>query len=166
MQALELMKTHVVKTTPEATLSEAIDLMDLYQVNGLPVVDGEGRLCGMLTEQDVLRALLSEGAARSLLEDADTGEKAEGGKPDTRTSGRKVRSAAELGLAVEAGGYKVQDWMTQPAISVAETAEVRMAARLMLARHLKRLPVITEEGKVIGVLNRIDVCQALFEGTL
>jgi CBS domain-containing protein len=160
MLALELMKTHFVKTTPEATLSEATDLMDLYQVNGLPVVDNEGRLCGMLTERDVLRALLSTGAARSLLEDADTGEKAEDGKPETRNPISDTRTSGE------AGGYRVRDWMTQPAISVAETAEAGMAARLMLSRHLKRLPVITEEGKVIGVLNRIDICQAIFEGTL
>jgi CBS domain-containing protein len=152
MQALELMKTHVVKTTPEATLSEAIDLMDLYQVNGLPVVDGEGRLCGMLTEQDVLRALLSAGVVRSLQEGAETGV--------------EFLCAAERSLAVAVGGYRVRDWMTQPAISVSETEEVRLAARLMLARHLKRLPVITEEGKVVGVLNRMDVCQALFEGML
>jgi CBS domain-containing protein len=151
MQALELMKTHVVKTTPEATLSEAIDLMDLYQVNGLPVVDGKGCLCGMLTEQDVIRALLPQNAAQALRE-----------RPD---DGGETLKMEEFGLVAEAGGYCVRDWMTQPAICVPETAEVRMAARLMLSRHLKRLPVITTEGKVIGVLNRIDVCQALFEGT-
>jgi len=56
--------------------------------------------------------------------------------------------------------------MTQPAVSVHENAEVRAAAKRMLARRLKRLPVVTDEGKVVGVLNRIDICQALFEGNL
>ena len=44
MQVMEVMKTHVVKTSPEATLSQAVDLMDLYQVNCLPVVEEDGRL--------------------------------------------------------------------------------------------------------------------------
>jgi len=86
MQALELMKTHVVKTTPDATLSEAVDLMDLYQVSGLPVVDGEGRLVGMLTEQDVIRAAMQDAAARA-------------GRPGEDAAA----SLAELGLTAAAG---------------------------------------------------------------
>src|SRR5260221_12958353 len=53
MQVRELMKTHVVKTTPDAPLAEAVDLMDIYQVNSLPVVDTEGRLVGILSEEDI-----------------------------------------------------------------------------------------------------------------
>lgn len=131
------MKTHVVKTTPEATLSEAVDLMDLYQVSGLPVVDEAGRLCGMLTESDVVRALLPDGAGVAL-------------------------ASAQRG----AGEHRVQDYMSRPAISISEHADVEQAAEQMIASRLKRLPVITDEEKVVGVLNRIDVIQALFEGNI
>jgi len=57
MQARELMRTHVVKTTPEASLAEAIDLLDVYQVNSMPVIDAQDRLCGIVAEQDVLRVV-------------------------------------------------------------------------------------------------------------
>jgi CBS domain-containing protein len=135
MQALEIMKTHVVKTTSDATLGEAVDLMDLYQVSGLPVVDADGRLCGMLTERDVLRAMQGE-------------------------------QNHPLGLNPLAESFAVADFMTTPPVSVSEHDAVLTAAQLMLERGLKRLPVTTEEGKVIGTLNRIDVLQAVFEGNL
>jgi len=128
MQVLEIMKTHVVKTTCEATLAQAADLLDLYQTTGLPVVDANGSVQGMLTEADIVRA--------------------------TRTSG------------VGAGSQQVQDWMTTPAVCIGENETVADAARMLLARGLKRLPVITETGKLVGVLNRIDLLQAVFEGAI
>lgn len=137
IQALELMKTHVVKTTPEATLSEAVDLMDLYQASGLPVVDADGRLCGMLTESDVLRAV---GQAAGQWGDGEMGKRI--------------------------GAFLVREFMTAPAVSVAEDVDVAEAAETMLSRHLKRLPVVNDAGQVVGVLNRIDVFQAIFEGNL
>ena len=145
MQALELMKTHVVKTTPDAPLSEAVDLMDLYQVSGLPVVDAEGRLCGMLTEADVLKAILPQETAEL------SGLQAEG-----------LLSRLDL----EAGNRPVSLCMTQPAICVLETDEICSAAQLMFQKGLKRLPVTTEQNIVIGTLNRVDVFQVLFEGHL
>lgn len=141
MQVMEVMKTHVVKTSPEATLSQAVDLMDLYQVNCLPVVEEDGRLCGIISEADVLRAALPDGV------------EAESAEPWTEAR----RGAAE---------YAVRDYMTVPPVSVSESLDLREASALLLTRNLKRLPVLSEEGQVVGTLNRIDVLQALFEGHL
>jgi CBS domain-containing protein len=129
MQVLEIMKTHVVKTTPDATLAQAVDLLDLYQSTGLPVIDAQGVLCGMLTESDILRAA------------------------------RRVSGAG-------AGVQCVADWMSSPAISVRENESLQVASLLLLREGLKRLPVTTEDGRVVGVLNRIDLIQAIFEGAI
>ena len=147
MQALELMKTHVVKTTPEASLSEAVDLMDIYQVNGLPVVDSEGRLCGMITEHDILSALLPKGGKTM---------------PDSPSECVPLASL----LNASAGDSPVGSWMTRPAIFIEEKADITEAALLLLRHGLKRLPVVSTDGQVIGTLNRIDVFQAFFEGNL
>ncbi len=128
MQVLEVMKTHVVKTTPDATLSQAADLLDLYQTSGLPVIDLDDRLCGMLAESDVQRAV-TEYHAR-------------------------------------AAGLFVREWMTTPAISLAEDAQLTDAISLMRSARLKRLPIVNAEGNVVGVLNRIDFIQTVFEGVL
>ena len=129
MQALEIMKTHVVKTTGDATLAEAADLFDLYQTTALPVVDATGVLLGMLAECDIARAV------------------------------RKLSGAV-------AGQERVLDWMTVPAVCIAETADVGEAVAILRSRHLKRLPVVTDAGRVVGVVNRIDLLQAVFEGTI
>ena len=144
MQVLELMKTHVVKTTPQETLRGALDLMDLYQVDGLPVVDAEGRLCGMLTEQNIWTYLL--GAVAMDAEDAD------------------LLSALHSRQAV--GSTQVIEVMTSNTVSVAESLDVTEAALLLLRSGRKRLPVLNAEAQVIGTFNRVDVCQALFEGNL
>jgi CBS domain-containing protein len=129
MQVLEIMKTHVAKTTGEATLAEATDLLDLYQTTGLPVVDSTGVVQGMLTESDILRA-------------------------------------AQTSSGAPAASQCVHDWMTAPAICIDENETVEVAARLMLQRGLKRLPVLTEGRQIVGVLNRIDLLQAVFEGAI
>ena len=141
MQTLELMKTHVVKTSPAASLGEAVDLMDLYQVNGLPVIDADGILCGYLAEADVLAAMhLSD---RSFLLPASLGA-------DRRSVREKPVGA----------------FMRTSVISVPEDVDLTDACRLLLDQCLKRVPVVDAKGRVVGVLNRIDVIQAIFDGTV
>src|ERR1044071_3620367 len=76
MKVLELMKVHVVTTSPEASLRDAVDLFDLYQVSGLPVVTADGELIGVITEFDVIHALLPEfirlKAASAINKDTDS----------------------------------------------------------------------------------------------
>jgi CBS domain-containing protein len=145
LEALTLMKTHVVTTTTDASLSQALDLMDLYQVNGLPVLDAGGRLCGMLTEQDVVRALTAA---------------ADGAGVPPPSLGDLARISAGVAQA------PVGSHMTAPPVAVAEATPLRDAAAMMLAHRLKRVPVTSPNGKVVGVLNRVDILQALFEGNL
>lgn len=145
MQVLELMKTHVTTTHPEATLGEAVDLMDLYQTPCLPVVDATRRLCGVLMEDDVLRAMTGE--ARGLAEQGEEGVK-------------------RILTAKQAAQLPVGEFMLHPVVSVPEHCEVRHAAQVLLLSHLTRLPVTDELGRVVGMLNRIDIIQAVFEQLL
>src|SRR5690349_9296961 len=98
MQVLELMRTHVAKTTPEAALSDAVDLMDIYQASALPVTDAEGRLCGIVTESDIERAL----NLKEQIEKAVVGTEA----------GSESLSALRVG-----------EFMTCPAVAVLESDE-------------------------------------------
>lgn len=153
MKVLELMKTHVVRTTPDATLGEAVDLMDLYQTNGLPVVDAQECLCGILTEYDVLRALsnLLQHSPVSMMQ-----TEAESALFIEKTLIEKMLKSRDAEMLL------VGSYMTHPAISITEHTDLRSAALLMLQHHLKRLPVTTEAGQVVGVLNRIDIFQGVF----
>ncbi|MCX6381498.1 MAG: CBS domain-containing protein [Armatimonadetes bacterium] len=139
IRALEMMKTHVQRVSPDAQLTEAVDLMDLYQVSALPVVSETGTLMGILTERDIVEALLRVESAI---------------KETSFTKWGKVSPTL------------VREAMSTPALFVEEGADVRSAALLMLERGLKRIPVVSSNMEIIGVLNRIDVLQALFEGRL
>ena len=143
MQALELMKTHVVKITPDCTIGEAVDLMDLYRVNGLPVVDADGVLCGILTEHDVMQAVRSDGAPNN------SDQSPSSAVPRRHTDALLVRS-----------------FMSTPVQSVMEHDDALLAARLLLEGRAKHLPVVDRQGRVVGMLDRVDVLQSLFEGTL
>ncbi len=140
MKVLELMKTHIIKTEPDATIPDIVDLMDLYQLTSIPVVDPEGRLLGVVTERTVVQALLPEWL-----------------RPDAPG---KASDAME-----DARRRRVGDIMSVPGIGIDENADVREAVEIMLSCELKRLPVVSE-GHVVGVINRIDVCQALLERQL
>jgi CBS domain-containing protein len=141
------MKTHVVKTTPEASLAEAVDLMDIYQVDSLPVVDSNGRLCGIIAEQDVAAVLRS---ACDAVADSGDAEWA------AAFLSRSAASAAER---------PVVGAMTETVQSVDEDADVAGALRSFFVNDFTRLPVTDLDGAVIGTLNRIDILQAIFEGT-
>lgn len=146
MQVLELMKTHVIKVRPDVTIRDAVDMMDLYQISGLPVVDDDDRLVGVITEYDVIDSLLPH-YARQAPHAPDTGD------ADLKELVRQVRQKL------------VSAAMTSPAIAIDEEADVLEAASTMVEKRVKRLPV-TAHGKLVGIISRMDICQAILEGQL
>ena len=129
------MKTHVVKVYETSTIREAVDLMDIYQVDSLPVVDTENRLTGIISEGDILKALA------------------------TRNCSKMVVCKRNQFIAESA----VTTYMVQNVISISERCEAEEAVSLILDSGLKRIPVVTEDKHVVGTLNRVDVFQALFD---
>ncbi len=147
MQARNLMKTHVVKTTPEASLGEAVDLMDIYQVDSMPVVNSEGRLCGVIAETDIIENVFGKPAPeRPAQQDSDSHLP----RLDSADAATRCVSAAMQGHV----------------LSVSEDGDVETVARLLFVNDYTRLPVTNEFSEVVGTLNRIDILQAIFERTL
>lgn len=138
MKALDCMKTRVVTVAPDATLSQALDLMDIYQVNTLPVVDDRGRICGLLGESN-LPGMLSIAC-----------DEVEYTRLDWRSLSRR----------------SVLEYMTATPITASESQEMQEVARLMILHKLQHLPVTTEEGKFIGLLSYVDMLLALCEGAI
>ena len=142
-QALEIMKTHIVTVQSDSTLADAIDRMDLYQVDELPVVDDEGRLSGMIREYDIARSLIAKANGTD--------------SPDYLSN---TGSAAAIAATL------VRQSMTCEIFSVLDTDELTTELALKLLKVYRRIPVIDEEQRVVGTLNRVDIIQALFEGTI
>ena len=134
MLVLELMKTHVVTVSCDAPLGEAVDLMDLYQTAGLPVTTEQGALCGFVTESDIFRAIAT-----------------------SRTD------AHPFPIRGDAAELKISMIMTPNVRFVTDTDDALPAALMLLESGFRTLPVLTEQGEVIGTLNRVEILQALFE---
>ncbi|MGW3399979.1 CBS domain-containing protein [Streptomyces hydrogenans] len=114
----------------DAPYKEVVALMDEWKVSALPVLEGEGRVVGVVSEAD----LLPKEAFR------DTGP----------GPGRDEETAKAV--AVRAG-----DLMSSPAVTVHAGASLAEAARIMARRKVKRLPVVNEIGMLEGVVSRSDL---------
>lgn len=140
MKVMEYMNTHVTTVLPTATLRDVVDKMDLYQVDTLPVVDEEGNLVGIVSEYDVAAILLP-----------------------TKGSQTPSVSLAELSrLAREKIGWQVAQVMIPQVVTVEVQEDLAAALQTMLEHRLKCLPV-TDHGKLVGLITRIDLCQAILD---
>jgi CBS domain-containing protein len=141
----DLMTCDVATVHPEQTLLEAVKLMASRRVSGLPVVDEESRVIGMLTEGDLVRwhEGYSEREARWLDMLADGFELAPAFVEGIREQHRSVKRV-----------------MTPGATTVTEDMPAREIARLMQAKDIKRVPVV-RNGKLIGIVARSDLVRAL-----
>ena len=124
-----MMKTHVQTTTPDATLAEAVDLMDLYQTPFLPVINEHEQCVGVLSELEVVKFVANYGAKRA---------------KDTLVS----------------------EVMASMVVMIYAHQDVTDLLETMLQGKWERMPVVDDELRVIGMLNRVDVLQALFEGSI
>lgn len=138
MRVRDLMTTDPVTTTPDASLKEAARLMVHNQVSGLPVVEGD-RLVGVVTEGDYLRREADrEQPYRLSLLEAMFGDASSEPSP------------------IE----KVSEVMTDKVFTIGPDATISEAARVMSKRGIKRLPVLDDEQRLIGIISRADVVNA------
>lgn len=143
MKAGDLMTHCVVTIAPEASVSEAIARMISHQVSGMPVVDDDGRLVGIVSEGDFLRRheLHTDGPPRRWLE-------------LLQGPGAPAEDYAR------SHGLTVDEVMSREVVSVGPDAELREIVRLMDEHAVKRVPVI-EDGRVVGIVTRADLMSAL-----
>jgi CBS domain-containing protein len=143
MIAADLMTKNVVTVLPETTLADAARIMLAQRVSGLPVLDAEGHLVGVVTEGDLLRRaeLGSEGEQPSWL----------------KTFLVPSRLAEDY---VHTHGRHVVEVMTENPIHVAPGTEIAEVAQLMHKKRIKRLPVV-ENGALVGVISRSNLLGAL-----
>jgi CBS domain-containing protein len=141
-RASDVMTSPVVTVGPDDTARAAAEAMLKLHVSGLPVVDGEGRPLGVVSESDFR---FSEAATRERQREAWVAIL--GGGQDI----------AENYLdALEREGETVRQIMAKPALCVDQDASIAEVADLMTQRRVKRI-LVTRLEKVIGVITRADL---------
>ena len=144
MQVADVMTRQVITVTQDSSLAEAVELMLQHRISGLPVIDADGRVFGMLSEGDLLRRV-------------ETGTACE-------PHGWRALLAGPERLArwyVHTHGRRVGEIMTRAVVSVSPTTPLVQAVALMQQHEVKRLPVLAADGRLAGIISRADVLRAL-----
>ena len=143
MKVSDVMTRRVISILPAASISEAVKLMLKNHISGLPVIDDEGKLVGILSEGDLLRrSEIGTERGRSRWLDALFGPS----------------DAADA--YVHSHGRKVKDVMTRDPVTVKESTPLYEVVHLMERRNIKRLPV-ARASKVVGIISRANLIRAL-----
>ena len=129
----DVMTSTVVCVADSAPFKEIVRLMQVQGVSALPVVDAEGRLAGVVSEADLLPKEASE------------------------TDGEHHLFGPRRKRAQKAAGLDAAQLMSAPVAAVGPDATLREAARLILERKVKRLPVVDAGGRIIGIVSRADL---------
>lgn len=132
--------TRAVITAHEGTsFKELVRLMADHRVSGLPIVDDEGGLAGIVSEADLLLA--------------------EEGEPKLRTLYLRwfIHPKRLAALRHEAEGVRAGDIMTREVETVRPRDRLHVAAKVLLDSGVKRLPVVDEGRRVVGIVSRRDL---------
>lgn len=120
MIAREIMTSKVYTVSPEASVQEVAQLLTREHISGVPVVDKDGKIIGVITEADIIRKATRE-------------------------------------------GLHVADIMNPETVVVDEETWIDQIARLLTEHNIKRVPVL-HEGKLVGIVCRSDIVQAVAQG--
>jgi CBS domain-containing protein len=132
----DIMTLHPKKVNPETSLDEVARLLLSSTYTGVPVVDQEERPVGVISQGDLIYKA-GMPMRLGLLAESDQ---------------QKVSLVLEK-LAPK----KAKEVMNRPVVSIEQDKLVTDAVNLMLKKQVKRLPVTDADGKLVGILSRVDV---------
>ncbi|MCP3477023.1 CBS domain-containing protein [Bradyrhizobium sp. CCGUVB1N3] len=143
MRAHQIMTRSVISVTPDTTIVEAANIMLKRHVSGLPVVDGTGKLVGVVSEGDFIRR-------------SEIGTQ--------RKRGRWLKFILGPGQSasdfVQEHGRKVSEVMTTSPVTITEDTALAEIVDIMEQNNIKRLPVVRGD-KVVGLVSRANLLQAV-----
>jgi CBS domain-containing protein len=132
----DVMTRDVVRVGRDAPYRSIVDLLMERRISAVPVVDGAGRVVGLVSEADLLHRIefIGEEHERRAIE-----------RPTRHDARVKSRAAA------------ARDLMSAPAITVTPDVPLTRAAKIMASARVKRLPVVDHNGDLVGIVARADL---------
>jgi CBS domain-containing protein len=145
MNASDVMVTNVIAVGPNASVQEVANILLTNRISAAPVVDDDGELIGIISEGDLIR-------------------RAELGTERRRSWWLEIfASESKEDLAIEfvkSHASKVGDIMTREVITATPGTPLRDVAALLEKNRIKRVPIV-ERGRVVGIVSRANLVQAL-----
>lgn len=138
------MTSKVISVGEDALVADIARTLLEHRIGAVPVLDADGRPVGIVSEGDLVR------------------------RPESRTDSRggawwlawlcsPEERAAEY---AKSHGRRARDVMTQPVVTVEESAPLEQVADLLERRRIKRVPVVSD-GRLVGILSRANLLHGL-----
>ena len=124
LKVKDVMTKDVVSVKKETPIYEAMEIMRKKDITGMPVIEDDMTLVGVITEKDVLRLFYSEEDEKN-----------------------------------ETVGF----FMTRPAVSYRENENLRSVCDFMMINYFRRVPVVSKQGKLVGIISRPDIIEYILE---
>jgi CBS domain-containing protein len=132
----DVMTKDVASVREDTPYREIVDILTARHVSAVPVVDDFGRVLGVVSEADLLHKIETEGQL----------------EPRRVFESRRRRSVRS-----KAGATVASDLMSAPAVTTMPHTLIPAAARRMDADRVKRLPVVDDLGRLVGIVTRSDL---------
>ena len=150
LTAKDLMTANVIAVTKETEVRELARILADNRISGAPVVDGQGKVIGVVTESDLIfqnkkvhiPTVVTILDAFFFLENPDRME-------------QEIKKMA---------GTKVEDIYTNGTVSVQQDTPLDEVATLMAEKKVHTLPVLNENEELVGVIGKSDIIRMIAEG--
>jgi CBS domain-containing protein len=136
IEVRDVMTRQVVSVAENAPYKDIVAALALARVSAVPVVDATGRVLGVVSESDLVTRVITGGTRA---------ERVPGNHGERRDIRRK------------AGADTAGTLMTSPPVTVGPTASIVEAARTAAKAHVRRLPVVDNQGVLVGIVARSDL---------
>lgn len=146
LRVANLMTREVVTVSRDTPLSEAAQLLVKHRISGLPVVDAEQRLVGVVTEADFLRAMGVPGSH------------------PTHSLWQTLETLFSHQADIREPTGTVADLMVENVISVRPEQTLHDVLEIMRHNRIKRVIVADQDGRVQGMITRSDLVRVFFDG--
>jgi len=143
MNAVDIMSKNVITVSDDSSIEQLAEILIKNNVSGVPVVDDDNRVIGIVTEKDIMY----------------------------KNSEPRFPAAAQiLGAQIYLGGVKkynaqlkkiiatsVRELMTKDVITVHEDDAIKTVVDLMLKHNINRIPVLDKNDRLCGIISRADI---------
>ena len=141
VRAKDVMTKDVVFVRKDASLEEVADRLNLHLISGVPVIDDDKRVVGVISEKDFLFQM--------------------GAQEKGTFMGIVAHCLKSKGcVAITMRKQKAEDIMTFPAITVGENTPIFEIANTFTEKNINRTPVVEQNNKLAGIVTRTDIVRS------
>ena len=151
----DFIRPHIIAVWDGTPLKVAIEIMDLSGFRGLPAINGQGNLVGIIDDADI--AKVSEVETKSRM--SQMAGRSEGDSWTWDSEDRIYITKRELKIPDKL----VREIMTKELVTITRKTPVSRAAQLMRQYRIEQTPVLSADGKLVGIVRDVDLLRALVE---